>query len=209
MDEKGGDMTRFTGYFVAVALLAAPAAVFAQDFSPAQVDRPRVEVGAGGSWMFNGGSWSYNAGMIDTRVGVKLSRNWSVEGLVHVMPGSRSDINGFYRAQVLWRIGKGSVQPFVAFGGAGEFARSSWPEYRYDDYYTGEPRVIPAGSDFNITAPWYPTATIGVEKVLASRLILRAELTTAYAVSDYGVVVSYVPAVSVSIPLGRYRTSAR
>lgn len=202
-------MARFTGFFVAVALLAAPAVAFAQDSIPAQAERPPFEVGAGGSWMLNGGSMPYNAGMVDTRVGVKLSRNWSVEGLVHVMPGSRSDINGFYRAQVLWRIGKGRVQPFVAFGGAGEFARSSWPEYRYHDYYTGEPRVIPAGSNFNITAPWYPTVAVGFEKVLASHLIARAELTTAFAANEYGVVVSYVPAVSVSVPLGRYRNSAR
>lgn len=202
-------MARFTGFFVSVALLAAPTVAFAQDSTPAHVDRPRVEVGVGGSWMFNGGSMAYNAGMVDTRLGVKLSRNWSVEGLVHLMPGSRSDINGFYRAQVLWRIGKGSVQPFVAFGGAGEFARSSWPEYHYNDYYTGEPRAIPAGSNFNITAPWYPTVAAGFEKTLTSRLILRAELTTAFAANEYGVVVSYVPAVSVSIPLGRYRTPAR
>ena len=202
-------MARFTGFFVAVALLAAPTAASAQDSTPTQAERPRFEVGAGGSGMFNGGSMPYNAGMVDTRVGVKLSRNWSLEGLVHLMPGSRSDINGFYRAQVLWRIGKGSVQPFVAFGGAGEFARSSWPEYHYNDYYTGEPRVIPAGSNFNITAPWYPTVAAGFEKTLTSHLTVRAELTAAFAANEYGVVVSYVPAVSVSVPLGRYRHSAR
>jgi hypothetical protein len=202
-------MARFTSYVVAAALLAAPAAAFAQDSTSGQADRPRFEVGAGGSWMINGGSMPYNAGMVDTRIGVKLSRNWSVEGLVHLMPGSRSDINGFYRAQVLWRIGKGSVQPFVAFGGAGEFARSSWPDYHYNDYYTGEPRIYPAGSNFDITPPWYPTLAVGFEKVLASRLIARAELTTAFAANEYGLVVSYVPAVSVSIPLGRYRSAAR
>jgi|WetSurMetagenome_2_1015567.scaffolds.fasta_scaffold789679_2 hypothetical protein len=50
---------------------------------------------------------------------------------------------------------------------------------------------------------------VGFEKVLTSRLIARAELTRAYAFNDYGVVVSYVPAVSLSIPLGRYSSSAR
>lgn len=134
-----------------------------------------------------------------------------VSVMVRLSPASRraAGLRGYYRAQALWRIGKGSVQPFVAFGGAGEFARNSWPEYRYNDYHTGEPRVIPAGSNFSITAPRFPTAAVGFEKALSSRLILRAELTTAYAVNDYGVVVSYVPAASVSIPLGRYRTPVR
>jgi hypothetical protein len=202
-------MARFTSYFVAVALLAAPAAAPAQDASPARPERPRLEVGAGGSWFFGGGTMPYNTGMIDTRVGVKLSRHWSLEGLVHFMPESSPGISGYYRAQALWRIGDRSIQPFVAFGGAGEFSRYSWPDYHYNDYYTGEPRVIPAGSNFSITAPWYPTAAIGLEKALASRLIVRAELTTAFGVNDYGIAIAMVPAVSVSIPIGRYGTAAR
>jgi len=201
-------MARFTSYLVALVLLAFPAAAPAQESSPTRAERPRVEVGAGGSWFFSGGTMPYDTGMVDTRVGVRLTRNWSLEGLVHFMPGSGSGIGGYYRAQVLWRIGEGSVQPFVAVGGAGEFSRNSWPEYRYNDYYTGEPRVIPAGSRFSITAPWYPTAAIGFEKVLASRLIVRAELTTAYAINDYGVAVAFLPAASVSIPIGRYGRAA-
>jgi hypothetical protein len=168
-----------------------------------------VEVGIGGSWLFSGGTMPYDAGMVDTRVGVKLSRNWNLEGLVHFMPGSGPGISGYYRAQALWRIGEGSIQPFVAFGGAGEFSRYSWPEYRYNDYYTGEPRVIPSGSHFSMSPPWYPTAAVGFEKVLASRLMVRVELTTAYAINDYGVVVVFVPAASVSIPIGRYGKSTR
>lgn len=202
-------MARITGYLVALAVLAAPAAALAQESSPAGAERPRLEVGAGGGWFFSGGTMPYDTPTVDGRVGVRLSRNWSLEGLVHLKLGSESDISGFYRAQVLWRVGKGSIQPFLAFGGAGEFSRSSWPEYRYIDYYTREPRVIPAGSDFSITAPWYPTASVGFEKVLASRLIVRAELTTAFAINDYGVAVAFLPSASVSIPIGRYRTAAR
>jgi hypothetical protein len=200
-------MTRFTGYLVALAVLAGPAAALAQEPAPVAPDRPSVELGVGGSVFFSGGTMPYTTGMIDTRVGVKLSRNWSLESLVHFMPDGWADVHGFYRAQALWRIGRRSLQPFLAFGGAGEFSRYSWPEYRYNDYYTGEPRVIPAGSNFEITAPWYPTAAIGFEKVLSPHLIVRGELTAAFGINDYGVAVAFVPAASVSIPIGRYSTA--
>jgi len=202
-------MDRITGCLVAFAVLAASSTALAQEPAPAVTERPRVEVGIGGGWFFSGGTMPYETGTIDTRVGVRLSRSWSVEGLVHFLPGTSADVSGYYRAQALWRIGKGTLQPFLAFGGAGEFSRYSWPEYRYNDYQTGEPRVIPAGSDFHIEAPWYPTATIGFEKALASHLAVRAELTTAFGVNDYGVAVALLPAVSVSIPFGRYTTAAR
>ena len=38
-----------------------------------------------------------------------------------------------------------------------------------------------------------PTAAIGFEKALASRLIVRAELTTAFGVNDYGIAIAMVP----------------
>jgi hypothetical protein len=38
---------------------------------------------------------------------------------------------------------------------------------------------------------------------------VRAELTTAFAVNDHGLAAAFLPAVSVSIPIGRYRTAAR
>jgi hypothetical protein len=200
-------MARITSCLAALAILAAPTPTLAQ--GPAQADRPRLEVGAGGSAFFSGGTMPYTEGMIDTRVGVKLSRSWSLEGVVHFIPSGGSDVNGFYRAQALWRIGGGALQPFVAFGAAGEFSRYSWPEYHYNDYYTGEPRVVPGGSDFDMTPPWYPTASLGVEKILASHLAVRVELTAAFAVNDYGLTVAFVPAASVSIPIGRYTTAAR
>jgi len=200
-------MARITRCLMVLAVLAAPAAAAAQDSTPASADRPRVELGVGGSAFFSGGTMPFTTGMIDTRAGVKLSRNWSLEGLVHFMPDTWADVAGYYRAQALWRLGRGSVQPFLAFGGAGEFSRYSRPEYRYNDYYTGEPRVIPAATHFNISAPWYPTAAVGFEKVLASHLMVRAELTTAFGINDYGIAVAFLPAASVSIPIGRYRTS--
>jgi hypothetical protein len=200
-------MTRITGCLVALALLATPVTAMAQESTAALPDRPRVEVGAGGSVFFSGGTMPYTAGMVDTRVGVKLSRNWSLEGLVHFMPEAGSDIAGYYRAQALWRIGRNSFQPFVAFGGAGEFRRYSWPEYEWSDYYTGEPRVTPAGSNFSIDPPWYPTAGVGFEKILASHVAVRAEVTAAFGINDYGVAVALLPAVSVSIPFGRYRVA--
>lgn len=203
-------MVRITRQLLVLAVLAAPTAALAQGAAQsAQADRPRLEVGAGGSVIFGGGTMPYTEGMIDTRVGVKLSRNWSLEGIVHFIPSGGSDVNGFYRAQALWRIGGGAVQPFVAFGGAGEFSKYSWPEYRYNDYYTGEPRVVAGGSHFAITAPWYPTASVGLEKVLASHLAVRAEVTAAFGINDYGIAVALVPGVSVSVPIGCYTTAAR
>jgi hypothetical protein len=197
------------GCLVALAVLIGSGSALAQDAAPPEPERPRLEVGAGVSVFFSGGTMPYTDWMLDTRVGVKVSRNWSLEGLVHFVPGSWADVAGFYRAQALWRIGRGSVQPFVAFGGAGEFSRYSWPEYEWTDYYTGEARVARAGSNFSISAPWYPTASAGVEKVLASHLALRAELTAAFGVNDYGIAVAFVPSVSASVPIGRYRTAAR
>jgi hypothetical protein len=47
-----------------------------------------------------------------------------------------------------------------------------------------------------------PAAT-GFEKALASRLIVRAGLTKAFGVNDYGIAVAILPAGSVSIPIGR------
>jgi len=203
-------MTRITGCLVALAVLAFPAEALAHDTASALPDRgrPRLEFGAGGSILHNGGTMPYTEGMIDTRLGVRLSRNWSLEALAHFLLGTRADVSGYYRVQALWRIGGGAVQPFLAFGGAGEFVRYSRPEYRYSDYYTGEPTVIPAGSYFSMTAPWYPTASVGLEKVLAPHLAVRAELTTAFGISDNGVAAAFVPGVSVSIPIGRYTTKA-
>jgi hypothetical protein len=200
-------MTRITGYLVALALLATPVTAMAQESTTALPDRPRVEVGAGGSVFFSGGTMPYTTGMVDTRAGVKLSRSWSLEGLVHFMPEAGSDIAGYYRAQALWRIGRNSFQPFVTFGGAGEFRRYSWPEYEWSDYYTGEPRVTPAGSNFSIDPPFYPTAGVGFEKILASHVAVRVEVTAAFGINDYGVAVALLPAVSVSIPFGRYRVA--
>lgn len=202
-------MKATAGCLVAAALLFAPAAALAQGPGASAPERPRLEVGAGGSVFFSGGTMPFTTGMMDTRVGVRASRNWSIEGLVHFMPDTWADVAGYYRAQALWRVGRGSVQPFVAFGGAGEFSRYSMPEYRYTDYYTGEPRVIPARRNFNITAPWYPTASAGFEKVVAPHLAVRAELTAAFGINDYGIAVALLPAVSVSIPIGHYAKTAR
>jgi hypothetical protein len=71
-------------------------------------------------------------------------------------------------------------------------------------YYTGQLRVTPAGTSFDIDPSWYPTASVGFEKILASHLCVRAELTAAFGTNDYGVAVALLPAVSVSIPFGRY-----
>jgi hypothetical protein len=202
-------MARITGCLVAFAILAGSSLPLAQEPAPAVTERPRVEVGIGGSWFFSGGTMPYQTGMIDTRVGVNVSRSWSVEGLVHFMPDTWADVAGYYRAQAVWRIGRASLQPFLAFGGAGDFARYSWPERRYADYTTGEPRVVAAGSRFEISAPFYPTVTIGFEKVLASHLAVRVELTTAFGINDYGIAAAFLPAASVSIPIGRYRAAAR
>jgi hypothetical protein len=202
-------MARIPAILTALAVLAGPALAAAQDTASAASDRPRLEFGAGGSVFFGGGTNPYTTGMVDTRVGVKLSRNWSVEGLVHFMPSGGADINGYYRAQALWRVGGGSVQPFLAFGGAGEFSRYSWPEYQWTRYDTGELIVTPAGSSVHIDPPWYPTASVGFEKTLASHIALRLELTTAFGINDYGIAVAFLPAASVSIPIGRYAKAAR
>jgi len=199
-------MPRMTTWLLALTVVTGSSPALAQDAAAAAPDRPRVELGAGVGRYFSGGTMPYDTGTIDARVGVTLSRSWSVEGLLHIMPESSADIAGYYRVQAVWRVGRqGSLQPFVAFGGAGEFSRYSWSEHRFTDSQTGEPRAIPAGSEFHIEAPWYPTASIGVEKVVASRLAIRLDLTVGFGINDYGVAAAFLPAASVSIPLGRYR----
>jgi hypothetical protein len=42
-------------------------------------------------------------------------------------------------------------------------------------YYTGQLRVTPAGTSFDIDPSWYPTASVGFERILASHLGVRAE----------------------------------
>jgi hypothetical protein len=200
---------RIAGLLFAAAALAPPAAALAQEPRPAAPDRPRVELGAGGSVFFSGGTMPYSAGMIDTRIGVRVSRNWSLEGLVHFMPSDGSGALGYYRAQALWRLGCGRFRPFVAFGGAGEYSRYRWPEFQWVDYSTGEVHVTGAGSAFDITAPMYPTASVGIERIVLPHLAVRAELTAAFGINEYGIAVAMVPAVSVSVPIGRYVAAAR
>ena len=60
-----------------------------------------------------------------------------------------------------------------------------------------------------MSAPWYPTASAGVEQVLASHLALRAELTAAFGINDYGIAVALAPSVSASVSIGRYRIATR
>lgn len=199
-------MARLTRCLLALAVLSSPAVALAQDATSASARPPRVELGAGGGMFYSGGTMPFTTGMLDTRVGVTLSRKWSVEGFVHFLPDGGANVSGYYRAQAVWRIGGGRIQPFLAFGGAGEFNRYSMPEYHYNDDYTGEPRVIPATSGFNISAPWYPTAAIGFEKIVSPHLKVRAELTTAFGLNDYGIAMAFLPAASISIPIGRYRT---
>jgi hypothetical protein len=192
-----------------MAVLAGSSPALAQDASAAGLKRPRLELGAGVSAFYGGGSMPYTTWMVDARIGVKASQNWSLEGLVHIMPESAADIAGYYRAQALRRFGQGNVRPFVAFGGAGEFTRYSWPEYHYPDYQTGEQRVVQSGTNVSVTAPYYPTATIGCDAVRAAHLAVRVELTAAFGINDYGVAVAFVPAVSVSVPIGRYSRTPR
>lgn len=146
----------------------------------------------------------YTTGLIDTRVGVKLTERWSVEGLVHFMPEAAPDVEGFYRVQALWRVGRQRFQPFLSVGAAGEFQHYSWPDYEMRDQGGQVLWSQRAGSEFSMTPPWYPTVGIGFEKVVAAHLAIRAELTVAFAINDYGVTAALLPAFSVSLPMGHY-----
>jgi hypothetical protein len=202
-------MARIAGCLAALAVLFGSGSALAQDASAGGTERPRLEVGAGFSAFYSGGTMPYTTWMVDARVGVKASRNWSLEGLVHFLPESGADLAGYYRVQALRRFGHGNLRPFVAFGGAGEFIRYSWPEYHYTDYQSGELRVVRGGTNVSITAPYYPTATIGCDAVRAAHLAVRVELTAAFGINDYGVAVAFAPAVSVSVPIGRYSHTPR
>jgi len=125
---------------------------------------------------------------------------------------ANQSFSGWYRVQARWRFSEsrpaGSIQPFMTVGGAGVFSIRSYPEYRWIDW-NGQTHVIPARTYTSVSAPYYPTAGIGIEKVLASRVALRVEVAGAFEIGDDYLIVTIQPTVSVSIPLGRYARSAR
>jgi hypothetical protein len=199
VDSKEGAMTRLVGWVAAITVLAAPVVVSAQETLVGGVERPRVEAGAGvGAIATTDGGWS----MVDTRVGVRLSRNWSVEGLVQFSPPDQWGSEGYYRAQAVWRSGKSANQLLAGFGVAGYFERWKRPEFRTE--WGGTEYFSPAASGFEIDAPTFPTATVGFERILASHLALRVELTVVVAVGDGDVEAGLMPAVGISIPFGHY-----
>jgi hypothetical protein len=197
---------------LAVALLAGPATALAQEpaapaVSPAGTpDRPRLEFGVGVSNLFALGTTPTSDFMLDGRVGLKLSRRWSLEGLVHVAPPDDSGFTGYYRVQAVYRIGQASLQPFLAVGGAGEMNYYKWRDFSARDSAGNVLWTQTAGSDFSGTAPYYPVVTVGLQKALGSRIAIRVELTMTGGVNDNGIAPAFMPAVSVSIPIGRYGT---
>jgi hypothetical protein len=190
-----------------MALIGMPAAAGAQELAAPAAGAPRVEIGAGGGLFYSGGTMPVTDGMVEVRAGVRVSRSWSLEGLVDVQPPGNSSLYGYYRIQAAWRPPRPGVRPFVAVGGAGEMNWYRWPYYEVTDHDGHVLWALQPGSRFSVGAPYYPTASVGVEKILASRVALRAELTTAFAINDYGISVAFFPAVSLSVPIGRYRTS--
>lgn len=198
---------------LAAAFLAGPSSTLAQEpAAPAAspsgtADRPRLEFGLGSSNLFALGTTPTSDFMLDGRVGLTLSRRWSLEALVHVPPPDDYGFGGCYRIQAVCRIGRANLQPFIAFGGAGEMNYDKWRDYTARDSAGNVLWTRTAGSDFGGTAPYYPVLTVGVQKALGSHLAIRAELTTTGGVNDNGIAPAFMPAVSVSIPIGRYNTA--
>jgi hypothetical protein len=185
--------------------LAASGLAAAQEQEPIR-SAPRVEFGAGGGFFNSGGTMPVTAMLIQAHASVRVSRGWSIEGVVDFQPPDSSSFYGYYRVQAKWRSSRPGVQPFIAVGGAGELNWYRWSAGQYIDT-AGNVWSWPAVSGFEIGAPIYPTATIGFEKVVASHLSIRAELGTAFGINDYGISMAFLPALSVSIPIGRYRST--
>ena len=194
-------MGRIAACLVAMVLVACSPAV-AQDSTTSQT-APRFHVGAGGGVLADNGVLSYQTLVLEARAGVRLTRAWSVEGLFD-FSRSRQFYGGVYRIQAVRRIGHDPYQPFVTIGGAANFFYRR-PEYRWTDA-DGHLNVIPAETSLHIDPPVYPTVGVGFEKIVTSHLAVRAELAVAFGVNDDGLAAAWLPAVSVSIPLGRYRT---
>ncbi len=206
--------TLATSAFVAAWIITAAAApAAAQDTqAPGRVPGggfPRVEFGAGAGYLAVPNDPGEGLSLVTGRVGVALTRTWSVEGSVDFATEAfeSDDVFGFYQVQALWRFHEGrhpgDLQMFLTVGAAGTFDHESWDEFRWTDEQ-GRVHVYPAGSDTHVDPPWYPTAGIGFQKALGAHAALRGELTVAGAISDDGVEFILVPRVSVSIPIGRY-----
>jgi hypothetical protein len=198
-------MARMTAALLVSAALLGQAGPAAAQPAPEPSPAPRVEFGAGGGWFYSGGTMPFTDGLIQARASVRVSRRWSIEGLIDVQPPSDSSFYGFYRVQAKWRSSRAGAQPFVAVGGAGEMLWYRWPAYTYTDG-AGKTWSWAAVRGFDVGAPIYPTATFGVEVPVASHLAIRAELGTAFGINDYGISMAFLPAVSVCVPIGRYRT---
>jgi len=202
-------MKHLAGPLAASILVLASSAAAVQGQEASKTTSPRVELGVGGGGLFvpSGEAFAIQ-GIMTSRVGVRLGRGWSVEALCDLVPNAWSDqsFSGWYRVQARWRFSESRVPGgsalFMTIGGAGGFSIDHYTAYRWVDG-SGRTHVIPARTYTSVSAPYYPTAGIGIEKVLDSRVALRFEVAGAVAIGDDYLIVPIQPTVSVSIPLGR------
>ncbi len=197
--------TRVRSWWLAAGfvVLAVPAAAQAAD--PAPPVPPRVEVGVGtGTLVYLPIDEGTSPLVLGTRVSVALSRRWAIEGVVDILDEGDDAQAFLYRAQARWRFhDRNGFSAFLTMGASGWVDRYTTPEYRWQDG-TGPVHVQPSQTHVDASAPIYPSVGLGVQKTLGAFVALRAELTTVMAFGDDYAAFVFQPAVSLSIPIGRY-----
>jgi hypothetical protein len=212
MRKRSTVMNTMMAAAVMVVLGAAGAAAQDPPSLPSPQAGPRVEVGGGMAWQIpvtsnGGGAWA----SANLRAGVALNRTWALEGVFDLRTSNYA-AGGFYRIQAKWAPAaweRPGLRTHITFGGGGSYALWSRPQYRYTDYDTGQPAVMPASSGWQWGAPMLPNVGIGVQKTLGEHLAVRADITAAFGISDYGIETMILPTIGVSIPIGRYPAARR
>lgn len=210
-------MKRTIAAWTGILMAATAAGAFGQtpDSAASQASPPRLEVGGGftGAVPLSPMGVAGVLALANGRVGVTISPKWAVEGAFDARPQPRG-VTTFYRIQARWQFGGSpgpdGVKVHLTAGGAGSFSYWSYPAYRWQDG-TGAVYTTPAGSQWNGSAPIYPTAGIGITRRLGRRVALRADVAAIIVPFYDGLAAMVMPTVGLSFPVGgtRPETSSR
>lgn len=139
------------------------------------------------------------------RAGFAVSRRWSIEGWVNLRRETSEHTRyteGYYGVQARWDFGNpvrlAGFRPFLTLGAVAWYGHIDLDAFTIVTP-TGETYPVSAYSGTSYDYP-LPGAGVGFIRPLGSRIALRAEVT--WHLGGDGMVLQ--PAVSISIPMGRY-----
>ena len=143
--------------------------------------------------------------MLGGRAGFAVSRRWSIEGWVNLRRETSEYsrfTEGYYGVQARWDFGNvnrlAGFRPFLTFGAVAWYGHIDVPA---QNIVTPTGEILPVSAYSGTTyEPPLPGVGVGFVKPLASRIALRAEVTWHLG----GDAIVMQPAVSISVPVGRY-----